>query len=180
MTIGVNLNVHPWPLPSARLMTPHVRELRCSGWPDVSAPSLVLADYLSLKSHRRHRRSGSSTFLHSVHRRSAPDAAAPAAAPGAPGAPGADGAPGGQPAGPPNTSSNRRLQQTQAQVEEVSPFTLRHLWSRLTSASWRCDVKKHRQLKLLIRDKPEKWLIIVVFSSPLFQILLLPPPPPPC
>ncbi|KAK3551225.1 hypothetical protein QTP70_013824 [Hemibagrus guttatus] len=46
----------------------------------------------------------------------APDAAAPAGAPGAPGAPGADGAPG---TGPPNTSSNRRLQQTQAQVEEV-------------------------------------------------------------
>ena len=53
-----------------------------------------------------------------LHLRSAPDAAA---APGAPGAPGADGAPGGgPPAGPPNTSSNRRLQQTQAQVEEVS------------------------------------------------------------
>lgn len=51
--------------------------------------------------------------------RSAPDAAPPAAAPGAPGAPGADGAPAGPPA-PPNTSSNRRLQQTQAQVEEVS------------------------------------------------------------
>ena len=33
--------------------------------------------------------------------------------------PGADGAP-GQPPGPPNTSSNRRLQQSQAQVEEVS------------------------------------------------------------
>nr|XP_061789501.1 uncharacterized protein LOC133578987 [Nerophis lumbriciformis] len=47
---------------------------------------------------------------------SAPDAAAP----GAPGAPGADGAaPGGGPPAPPNTSSNRRLQQTQAQVEEV-------------------------------------------------------------
>lgn len=47
--------------------------------------------------------------------RSAPgtDAAAPA---GAPGAPGAEGAPG---TGPPNTTSNRRLQQTQAQVEEV-------------------------------------------------------------
>ncbi|PWA23968.1 hypothetical protein CCH79_00010925 [Gambusia affinis] len=53
--------------------------------------------------------------------RSAPDAAAPPAAgpPGAPGAPGPDGAPGGAPPGPPNTSSNRRLQQTQAQVEEV-------------------------------------------------------------
>ncbi|XP_067366122.1 synaptobrevin-like [Channa argus] len=50
---------------------------------------------------------------------SAPDAAAPGGAPGAPGAPGADGAPAGQPAGPPNTTSNRRLQQTQAQVEEV-------------------------------------------------------------
>ncbi|XP_040900293.1 synaptobrevin isoform X2 [Toxotes jaculatrix] len=50
---------------------------------------------------------------------SAPDAAAPAAAPGAPGAPGADGAPAGPPAAPPNTTSNRRLQQTQAQVEEV-------------------------------------------------------------
>ncbi|KAB5586827.1 hypothetical protein PHYPO_G00005980 [Pangasianodon hypophthalmus] len=50
----------------------------------------------------------------------APDAAAPAGAPGAPGAPGAEGAPGtGPPAPPPNTSSNRRLQQTQAQVEEV-------------------------------------------------------------
>ncbi|CAG6015106.1 unnamed protein product [Menidia menidia] len=49
---------------------------------------------------------------------SAPDAAPPAGAPGAPGAPGADGAPAGPPA-PPNTSSNRRLQQTQAQVEEV-------------------------------------------------------------
>ncbi|XP_061530407.1 synaptobrevin isoform X1 [Phycodurus eques] len=46
---------------------------------------------------------------------SAPDAAAP----GAPGAPGADGAPAGAPPAPPNTSSNRRLQQTQAQVEEV-------------------------------------------------------------
>ncbi|KAI3361138.1 hypothetical protein L3Q82_013343, partial [Scortum barcoo] len=50
---------------------------------------------------------------------SAPDAAAPAAAPGAPGAPGADGAPAGAPPAPPNTTSNRRLQQTQAQVEEV-------------------------------------------------------------
>ncbi|KAJ8005182.1 hypothetical protein DPEC_G00143980 [Dallia pectoralis] len=51
---------------------------------------------------------------------SAPDAAPPAGPPGAPGAPGADGAPGGGPPGPPpNTSSNRRLQQTQAQVEEV-------------------------------------------------------------
>lgn len=46
--------------------------------------------------------------------RSAPDAAP------APGAPGADGAPAGPPPAPPNTSSNRRLQQTQAQVEEVS------------------------------------------------------------
>lgn len=52
--------------------------------------------------------------------RSAPDAAAPAGAPGAPGAPGAEGAPGTGPTPPPNTSSNRRLQQTQAQVEEVS------------------------------------------------------------
>ncbi|KAI4877325.1 hypothetical protein NFI96_017299, partial [Prochilodus magdalenae] len=52
--------------------------------------------------------------------RSAPDAAAPAGAPGAPGAPGGEGAPGGgPPPAPPNTSSNRRLQQTQAQVEEV-------------------------------------------------------------
>lgn len=51
--------------------------------------------------------------------RSAPDAA-PAGAPGAPGAPGADGAPAGAPPAPPNTTSNRRLQQTQAQVEEVS------------------------------------------------------------
>ncbi|MGH0124025.1 UNVERIFIED_CONTAM: hypothetical protein FKN15_015714 [Acipenser sinensis] len=42
-------------------------------------------------------------------------APAPAAAPGPPGPPGAPGAP--EP--PPNTSSNRRLQQTQAQVEEV-------------------------------------------------------------
>ncbi|XP_041123351.1 vesicle-associated membrane protein 1-like [Polyodon spathula] len=42
----------------------------------------------------------------------------PAAAPGPPGAPGASGAP-GAPEPPPNTSSNRRLQQTQAQVEEV-------------------------------------------------------------
>ncbi|KAL0985109.1 hypothetical protein UPYG_G00153010 [Umbra pygmaea] len=51
---------------------------------------------------------------------SAPDAAPPAGPPGAPGAPGPDGAPGGgPPAPPPNTSSNRRLQQTQAQVEEV-------------------------------------------------------------
>ncbi|TSK34834.1 Phosphatidylinositol 4-phosphate 5-kinase type-1 alpha [Bagarius yarrelli] len=50
---------------------------------------------------------------------SAPDAAATAGAPGAPGAPGADGAPGTGPPAPPNTSSNRRLQQTQAQVEEV-------------------------------------------------------------
>ncbi|KAL7392686.1 hypothetical protein ABVT39_000027 [Epinephelus coioides] len=52
---------------------------------------------------------------------SAPDAAAapPGGAPGAPGAPGADGAPGGGPPAPPNTTSNRRLQQTQAQVEEV-------------------------------------------------------------
>ncbi|KPP64327.1 synaptobrevin-like [Scleropages formosus] len=51
----------------------------------------------------------------------APDAAAPAGAPGAPGAPGGEGAApgGGPPAPPPNLSSNRRLQQTQAQVEEV-------------------------------------------------------------
>ncbi|CAK6966222.1 vesicle-associated membrane protein 1 [Scomber scombrus] len=55
----------------------------------------------------------------SAARESAPDAAAPGGAPGAPGAPGADGAPGGGPPAPPNTSSNRRLQQTQAQVEEV-------------------------------------------------------------
>ncbi|RXN05915.1 vesicle-associated membrane 2-like protein [Labeo rohita] len=47
--------------------------------------------------------------------RSAPDDANPAGAPGAPGAPGG----GGPPAPPPNTTSNRRLQQTQAQVEEV-------------------------------------------------------------
>lgn len=58
-------------------------------------------------------------FLLVLLLRSAPDAA-PAGAPGAPGAPGADGAPAGQPAAPPNTTSNRRLQQTQAQVEEVS------------------------------------------------------------
>ncbi|XP_033898002.1 synaptobrevin [Acipenser ruthenus] len=45
-------------------------------------------------------------------------APAPAAAPGPPGPPGAPGAP-GAPEPPPNTSSNRRLQQTQAQVEEV-------------------------------------------------------------
>ncbi|XP_048882723.1 vesicle-associated membrane protein 1-like [Brienomyrus brachyistius] len=51
----------------------------------------------------------------------APDAAAPAGAPGAPGAPGGEGgAPGGgPPQAPPNLTSNRRLQQTQAQVEEV-------------------------------------------------------------
>ncbi|KAL6488617.1 hypothetical protein MHYP_G00023580 [Metynnis hypsauchen] len=55
-----------------------------------------------------------------AHTMSAPDAAAPAGAPGAPGAPGGEGGPaGGPPAPPPNTSSNRRLQQTQAQVEEV-------------------------------------------------------------
>lgn len=50
-----------------------------------------------------------------------PDAAAPAGAPGAPGAPGGEGgAPGGAPPqAPPNLTSNRRLQQTQAQVEEV-------------------------------------------------------------
>ncbi|XP_073703946.1 synaptobrevin-like [Garra rufa] len=46
--------------------------------------------------------------------KSAPDDANPAGAPGAPGAPG-----GGGPPAPPNTTSNRRLQQTQAQVEEV-------------------------------------------------------------
>ncbi|KAK6477367.1 vesicle-associated membrane protein 1-like [Huso huso] len=45
-------------------------------------------------------------------------APAPAAAPGPPGPPGAPGAP-GAPEPPLNTSSNRRLQQTQAQVEEV-------------------------------------------------------------
>ncbi|XP_067268220.1 vesicle associated membrane protein 1a [Chanodichthys erythropterus] len=44
---------------------------------------------------------------------SAPDAAA---SPGAPGAPEGEG---GAPAAPPNLSSNRRLQQTQAQVDEV-------------------------------------------------------------
>ncbi|KAG9276549.1 vesicle-associated membrane protein 1-like [Astyanax mexicanus] len=55
-----------------------------------------------------------------AHTMSAPDAAAPGGAPGAPGAPGGEGAPGGgPPPAPPNTSSNRRLQQTQAQVEEV-------------------------------------------------------------
>ncbi|XP_067282862.1 vesicle associated membrane protein 1a [Pseudorasbora parva] len=43
---------------------------------------------------------------------SAPDAAA------SPGAPGAEGE-GGGPAAPPNLTSNRRLQQTQAQVDEV-------------------------------------------------------------
>ncbi|XP_028819209.1 vesicle associated membrane protein 1a [Denticeps clupeoides] len=43
----------------------------------------------------------------------APDATA---APGAPGAPEGEG---GAPAAPPNLSSNRRLQQTQAQVDEV-------------------------------------------------------------
>ncbi|XP_069038843.1 vesicle-associated membrane protein 1 [Lepisosteus oculatus] len=48
----------------------------------------------------------------------APDAAPPAGPPGAPG--GEGGAPGsGPPPAPPNLSSNRRLQQTQAQVEEV-------------------------------------------------------------
>ncbi|XP_051527802.1 vesicle-associated membrane protein 2-like [Myxocyprinus asiaticus] len=44
---------------------------------------------------------------------SAPDAAASSGAPGGP-----DGE-GGTPAAPPNLSSNRRLQQTQAQVDEV-------------------------------------------------------------
>ncbi|NP_998563.1 vesicle associated membrane protein 1a isoform X1 [Danio rerio] len=44
---------------------------------------------------------------------SAPDAAA---SPGAPGAPEGEG---GAPAQPPNLTSNRRLQQTQAQVDEV-------------------------------------------------------------
>uniref|UniRef100_A0A671PBU5 Zgc:92912 n=1 Tax=Sinocyclocheilus anshuiensis TaxID=1608454 RepID=A0A671PBU5_9TELE len=48
--------------------------------------------------------------------RSAADDANPAGAPGAPGGPGGA----GPPAPPPNTTSNRRLQQTQAQVEEVS------------------------------------------------------------
>ncbi|KAK9960553.1 hypothetical protein ABG768_008402 [Culter alburnus] len=47
--------------------------------------------------------------------RSAADDANPAGAPGAPGGPGGA----GPPAPPPNTTSNRRLQQTQAQVEEV-------------------------------------------------------------
>ncbi|KAJ8392899.1 hypothetical protein AAFF_G00071030 [Aldrovandia affinis] len=48
----------------------------------------------------------------------APDAAPPAGPPGAPG--GEGGAPGpGPPPPPPNLSSNRRLQQSQAQVEEV-------------------------------------------------------------
>nr|XP_015193419.1 PREDICTED: vesicle-associated membrane protein 1 [Lepisosteus oculatus]XP_015193420.1 PREDICTED: vesicle-associated membrane protein 1 [Lepisosteus oculatus]XP_015193421.1 PREDICTED: vesicle-associated membrane protein 1 [Lepisosteus oculatus]XP_015193422.1 PREDICTED: vesicle-associated membrane protein 1 [Lepisosteus oculatus]XP_015193423.1 PREDICTED: vesicle-associated membrane protein 1 [Lepisosteus oculatus] len=48
----------------------------------------------------------------------APDAAPPAGPPGAPG--GEGGPPGsGPPPAPPNLSSNRRLQQTQAQVEEV-------------------------------------------------------------
>ncbi|XP_048009197.1 vesicle-associated membrane protein 2 isoform X1 [Megalobrama amblycephala] len=46
---------------------------------------------------------------------SAADDANPAGAPGAPGGPGGA----GPPAPPPNTTSNRRLQQTQAQVEEV-------------------------------------------------------------
>ncbi|XP_069038838.1 vesicle-associated membrane protein 1-like [Lepisosteus oculatus] len=51
----------------------------------------------------------------------APDAAPPAGPQGAPGAPGEEGgAPGsGSPPAPPNLSSNRRMQQTQAQVEEV-------------------------------------------------------------
>jgi len=47
--------------------------------------------------------------------RSSADDANPAGAPGAPGGPG-----GTAPPPPPNTTSNRRLQQTQAQVEEVS------------------------------------------------------------
>lgn len=47
--------------------------------------------------------------------RSAPDAAAN------PGAPEGEG---GAPAGPPNLSSNRRLQQTQAQVDEVNPINV--------------------------------------------------------
>ncbi|KAG1925374.1 vesicle-associated membrane protein [Pimephales promelas] len=46
--------------------------------------------------------------------RSSADDANPAGAPGAPGGPG-----GTAPPPPPNTTSNRRLQQTQAQVEEV-------------------------------------------------------------
>ncbi|XP_077064947.1 vesicle-associated membrane protein 3 [Siphateles boraxobius] len=45
---------------------------------------------------------------------SSADDANPAGAPGAPGGPGGAGPP-----PPPNTTSNRRLQQTQAQVEEV-------------------------------------------------------------
>lgn len=50
--------------------------------------------------------------------RSAPDAAA---SPGAPGAPEGEG---GAPAAPPNLTSNRRLQQTQAQVDEVNPINM--------------------------------------------------------
>lgn len=54
--------------------------------------------------------------------RSSADDANPAGAPGAPGGPGGA----GPPPPPPNTTSNRRLQQTQAQVEEVSEC----LWTR--------------------------------------------------
>lgn len=49
--------------------------------------------------------------------RSTPDAA------GTPGAPGAPEGEGGAPAPAPNLTSNRRLQQTQAQVDEVRKTT---------------------------------------------------------
>uniref|UniRef100_A0A3P9MW56 Vesicle associated membrane protein 1a n=1 Tax=Poecilia reticulata TaxID=8081 RepID=A0A3P9MW56_POERE len=51
--------------------------------------------------------------LHHFHGRSTPDAA------GTPGAPGGPEGEGGPPAPAPNLTSNRRLQQTQAQVDEV-------------------------------------------------------------
>lgn len=63
--------------------------------------------------------------------RSAADDANPAGAPGAPGGPGGA----GPPAPPPNTTSNRRLQQTQAQVEEVTEcLCVKCLWTKTIEA----------------------------------------------
>lgn len=68
--------------------------------------------------------------------RSAADDANPAGAPGAPGGPGGA----GPPAPPPNTTSNRRLQQTQAQVEEVSEcLCVKCLWTKTMEALYAQD-----------------------------------------
>ncbi|KAL4642169.1 vesicle-associated membrane protein 2-like [Arapaima gigas] len=81
-------------------------------YPRVSAPPPAPSQQVSLSFSSN----DVSIFTFNAVSSPAPDVAAPG---GIPGAPGAGEGEGGPPAPPPNLTSNRRLQQTQAQVEEV-------------------------------------------------------------